>query len=484
MTQIYTTDTKFLQQYQKYIKEFPSIECLKYHHNFCLDFYESFNQLTSMPNDHFHETFMYVEWSFAKHLNYNEYFLYILCFINFISPLLTILSPIFVVIPLVLLVISGNACCSVDMLADKIYTCVDTKTSFSRIIVSALFYAYNIYQNVRVCIKFYTCLKKMRDMIADLREFIITSMHLYDAFIKIEFTSMNVELLYHKEVLEQLLPSLPEFNDMLSYAFVKDTGRLLKMFYTLYSNTQIKESITYTCELLTYYLILKNISVDIQQGKLCAAEYSEKDNKECNINIIDMYYPKYIRDIHNNDKIIKTSLDMDSNILLSGPNSAGKTTFSKTLYINLLLSQQIGYGCYKSLKFTPYTHFHIYMNVPDTSGKDGLFQAEVRKSKEILDSVKENVKDVKNEKHFCIFDELYSGTNYEDSVSCSYKYIQKLSKYNIDFIITTHLSKLCKKIEAKQLNTITNYQMIEYKPVKGCSNIKSGVKVFNEIMNE
>lgn len=55
--------------------------------------------------------------------------------------------------------------------------------------------------------------------------------------------------------------------------------------------------------------------------------------------------------------------------------------------MNIILSQQIGYGFYDSANINPYDYLHSYLNIPDTSGRDSLFQAESRRCKEILDSL-------------------------------------------------------------------------------------------------
>ena len=81
---------------------------------------------------------------------------------------------------------------------------------------------------------------------------------------------------------------------------------------------------------------------------------------------------------------------MKKNIILTGPNAAGKTTLLKSSIINLLFIQQIGYGYFKSAEVTPFDYIHSYINIPDTSSRDSLFQAEARRCKEIINVVKEN----------------------------------------------------------------------------------------------
>jgi DNA mismatch repair ATPase MutS len=151
-----------------------------------------------------------------------------------------------------------------------------------------------------------------------------------------------------------------------------------------------------------------------------------------------MYYLPLL----NEEKIIKNTLDLTRNLILSGPNASGKTTVLKSGMINTLLSQQLGLGCFSRATVCVYDFFHSYLNIPDTSGRDSLFQAEARRCKDILDCVLQH----QEKRHLCIFDEIYSGTNPVDAVSCATMYLSLLNehKVSIDYLITTHFIDLCK----------------------------------------
>ena len=51
---------------------------------------------------------------------------------------------------------------------------------------------------------------------------------------------------------------------------------------------------------------------------------------------------------------------------------------------NIILCQQIGCGFFDKADVKIYDFIHSYINIPDTSGRDSLFQAEARRCKEIL----------------------------------------------------------------------------------------------------
>jgi DNA mismatch repair ATPase MutS len=138
----------------------------------------------------------------------------------------------------------------------------------------------------------------------------------------------------------------------------------------------------------------------------------------------------------------------------------------------------------------PYTHIHSYLNIPDTSGRDSLFQAESRRCKEIIDVVNES--DENTIRHFCIFDELFSGTNPTEATQAAHAFLTYLSKRkNIDFMLTTHYIALCKKFKVSK--DIQNYMMATesddshktirytYKIKKGISKVKGGILILEEM---
>ena len=147
-----------------------------------------------------------------------------------------------------------------------------------------------------------------------------------------------------------------------------------------------------------------------------------------------------------NGKYVTNDCDLKHNMIISGVNASGKTTFLKTTTLNILFSQQFGMGFFYSMVFVPYTQIHSYLNIPDTSDRDSLFQAESRRCKDIIDIINSN----KSSRHFCIFDELYSGTNPSEASKSAYAFLLYLSKYtNVDFMITTHYTIICKKLEKR-----------------------------------
>jgi hypothetical protein len=65
--------------------------------------------------------------------------------------------------------------------------------------------------------------------------------------------------------------------------------------------------------------------------------------------------------------VVTNDINLKKNIIITGPNASGKTTYIKSTAINIILSQQFGCGFYKKCTLNPFTHIHSYLNIPDTS---------------------------------------------------------------------------------------------------------------------
>ena len=96
-----------------------------------------------------------------------------------------------------------------------------------------------------------------------------------------------------------------------------------------------------------------------------------------------------------------------------------------------------------------------------------------------------------NERHFCVFDELYSGTNPYEAISSAYSYLNHIVKNSkVKFVLTTHYLKMCKLF--RKHKKIKNYKMdtkiddndkpiYSYKMIKGYSKIKGGISVLKDL---
>ena len=463
--------------------------------------------------------YMYVDWDFARFLNNNPHFLQIMSVYNILSPLLSLCLPIIVMIlPFFIIKFNGlNLSISqyINVLKSLIATHAITKifTDFNNVdfgqklylLLSCGFYVFSIYQNILTCIRFYSNIKKMQNQLCVFKQYIkqtITKMddHLmitsklnsYNDFNK-DLSSNKLTLTNYYNVLDKLELTNTNFN------LITQIGEIMCVFYKINNDTDWSFILDYSFGFNGYLDLLDELKTHINSGKLNETSFvnethkdkdkdKDKDKSKCKAKFKQLYYPKFIMDSDKDTNIVKNDVSLSKNMIVSGPNASGKTTLLKSVFINILLSQQFGYGCFDELNLVPYTHFHCYLNIPDTSGRDSLFQAEAKRCKSIMSFIKDTPED---ENHFAILDELYSGTNPDDAVDSAFMFIQNITdKPNVNFMLTTHYIKLCKRLR-KTNNQVINYNMTTnvnqdklqytYELEKGISKIIGGVMVLRDI---
>lgn len=84
---------------------------------------------------------------------------------------------------------------------------------------------------------------------------------------------------------------------------------------------------------------------------------------------------------------VANPLNLSKNLIISGPNAGGKTTYVKSLLWNIILGQSLGiiYGSYGILK--PHDAILHHHRVVDHVGDTSLFQAEMKKLKETFSTL-------------------------------------------------------------------------------------------------
>jgi DNA mismatch repair ATPase MutS len=252
-------------------------------------------------------------------------------------------------------------------------------------------------------------------------------------------------------------------------------GHILKCFYELYDSQEYNNAFLYSFGFNGYTDALEGLVDNIQKKNIQFAKFKKaKTTKKTSAKFVKSYYPTLI-----NANPICNTININKNIIVTGPNASGKTTILKSSLINIIISQQIGCGFYSSASLTPYNHIHCYLNIPDTSGRDSLFQAEARRCKEIIDEVE------KQKRTLCIFDELFSGTNPQEATASACSLLLFLNKFpSFRFLLTTHFIDVCKElsdttIAMKHMQTVG--ETYTYKLENGISYARGGVKVLQQL---
>lgn len=494
----YTTNVDFLQDTKNIITHFDKVRELCHYKLDCHRILEIWD--TVKQDKTFLERYSYIDWNIIKHLNHSSSFLQFMSVINISSPLISIIIPfIFLLFPFILLKIQRipiSFTTYIDMLKNLakhhfIGKTIATMQSFSwdkifYILFTAGLYGLQIYQNVNSCIRYYNNIKKINLIIVDLRDFADDSIRKMNTFLEITETCNTYnpfcqEIKTHLNNLILLSNELHEIkpfeNTLHNFG---NTGTLMKCFYHIHENPLYENSIQFSMGFAGYIDNLRGVYDNFQIGNINFATFDI--HTKCEFR--EQYYPPLL-----NENPIKNICCLDKNIILSAPNKAGKTTILKTTALNIIFSQQFGCGFYGKANIIPYTHIHSYLNIPDTSERDSLFQAESRRCKDIIDIIVEN--NDTHHRHFCIFDELYSGTNPTEAAQAGKAFLNYLSRYShVTFMLTTHYKNICKQF--KQSNLIQNYKMdvevlddgkyiYKYKIKKGISHIKGAIRVLKDM---
>jgi len=406
----------------------------------------------------FLERYSYMEWDMLKFLNTNASFLQSVTIANMISPVMCFLLPVlFLIFPFVILKLKGipiDIATYIEVLTEIakkhfigqiIMRCkeMDMQNMIYMMAMAGLYF-YQIYQNYVVCVHFYERITKVNEYLNTTKEFVAASISNIDKFLEItkssnSYQGFNRVLLGKRATLAEIQENLSEVRPFcVSLSKVVEIGGLLKHFYLLYDTEEYYDALYYTFEFEGYLDNLRGVNRNLESGAIAVSSYTTLDVEQ---EMLDQYYPSLIQ---CSEPPIKNSCGLDKNLLITGPNASGKTTLLKTTLINIIFTQQVGCGFYSACKLHPYDHIHSYLNIPDTSGRDSLFQAESRRCKEIIDAIDGSGV---GGRHFAIFDELYSGTNPEEASKSAYAFLLYLNgRPNVTYMLTTHYLKVCKRL--------------------------------------
>lgn len=183
----------------------------------------------------------------------------------------------------------------------------------------------------------------------------------------------------------------------------------------------------------------------------------------------NLYHPL----IHNP---VKNSILIKNNILFTGSNASGKSTFIKAVALNCILAQSLNTAlCSKyRCKFSKViTSMAIKDNI---LAGDSYFIAEIKSLKRLLDSLNGEIRVL------AFVDEILKGTNTIERISASASILKYAENTNGRLLVATHDMELTQILE-----TYENYHFSEtvtedgvtfdYKLKKGPSNTRNALKL-------
>ncbi len=118
--------------------------------------------------------------------------------------------------------------------------------------------------------------------------------------------------------------------------------------------------------------------------------------------------------------------------IVTGANMAGKSTFLRTVGVNMILASAGSVVCAKNMQFTPIELFTSIRSQDSLSENASYFYSELMRLKLIVDKLK------RNERLFVIIDEMLRGTNSKDKHEGSRGLILQLIRYQTSGLVATH----------------------------------------------
>lgn len=176
------------------------------------------------------------------------------------------------------------------------------------------------------------------------------------------------------------------------------------------------------------------------------------------------------------DNPVKNSILIKNNILFTGSNASGKSTFIKAVALNCILAQSLNTAlCSKyRCKFSRVvTSIAIKDNI---LAGDSYFIAEIKSLKRLLDSLNGEIRVL------AFVDEILKGTNTIERISASASILKYAESTNGILLVATHDMELTQILETYEnfhfSETVTEDGVtFDYKLKKGPSNTRNALKL-------
>ena len=157
--------------------------------------------------------------------------------------------------------------------------------------------------------------------------------------------------------------------------------------------------------------------------------FPEINDGEFSVKAVNLGHP-----LINKSQLVGNDVDIRKGefIIVTGANMAGKSTYLRTVGVNLVLAMAGAPVCAGSYIFRPIRLFTSIRTSDSLTDNESYFYAELKRLKRIIDEIKSG-KEV-----FIILDEILKGTNSKDKHSGSEALLKQLIQYKATGIIATH----------------------------------------------
>jgi predicted ATPase len=295
------------------------------------------------------------------------------------------------------------------------------KTDIIKIITIFIYislYIYGLYQSFYLSYIIYKIREKLFNKIHGLIDFIKTSI----TIIKQSNNIWKPYFLYHHELSEETLNNSINNLSKLNYD--------ISTIYKLWKNQHYKDDIINILKII-YTIDIINVISNLKKNKYwCIPSYENTDTKIWNI---------------HNPLLPSTQtpnpVNLKKNIIITGVNAGGKTTYVKSITTNIILAQTIGIINAIKGNVNLYDAITTFMRVVDVVGDKSYFETETSYCNNMISIANDLHKN--NKRGLFLMDEPMHSTPPIEGVSVAFSVAEYLGKLNgITLIITTHFHNL------------------------------------------
>ena len=283
-------------------------------------------------------------------------------------------------------------------------------TKFVSIFLYVGIYLYNMYQTYEIALFLHNTKYKLHSKMQGLVHFI-----------------------RHSQNIMKNLPSniiAPYFNINETYQRININNSMTDI-YRIWKDDDIKRDISSLLKTIYAVDVIDSINKLLLSGKWSTVLYSNET---------------LLWDAKNpilKDDQISNPINLNKNIIVTGPNAGGKTTYVKTVLANVILGQTIGITYSLRSKMILYDTINSFMRVSDILGTRSYFEAEAEYCLNMINKAVDI--SMQNKRGLFLMDEPMHSTPPTEGMATAYAVIEYLSKLDgITLIITTHFHRLVK----------------------------------------
>lgn len=220
-------------------------------------------------------------------------------------------------------------------------------------------------------------------------------------------------------------------------------------------NRRYSGAITKSVDIIGSIEELASLSVLSILNSTCRPVFREIPREGAIIDADSLYHP-----LIGGGKAVANSASIgNGTTVITGSNMSGKTTFLRTVAINMALAYMGAGVCAKSMALSYMRLFTSMRVMDDVAGGISTFYAEILRIKDMAEYITGGGDDAIPAA--CFIDEIFKGTNSADRIVGAENAIRKLSSGRGFVLVSTHDFELC-SLKGADGKEVKNYHFEEY----------------------